>query len=87
MIPPQRNDALRRRDVQGSGGNVRPQFIEAFHQGGHQPQGHVLATAQVGLGDLIALCVIVYVYYIHVHNNIYIYDIYIYIIARNIIYI
>ena len=48
---------LRRRDVQGSGGNVRPQLIEAFHQGGHQPQGHVLATAQVGLGDLIALCV------------------------------
>ena len=75
VYPTSAASATVRYDVRGSGGNVRPQFIEAFHQGGHQPQGHVLATAQVG-GDLIALCDCVYILYTCIYNNIYKYYIY-----------
>ena len=77
VYPTSAASATLRYDVRGSGGNVRPQFIEAFHQGGHQLQGHVLATAQVG-GDLIALCDCVYILYTCIYNNIYKYCIYIY---------
>ena len=68
--------------VPGSSGNVRPHFIEAFHQGRHQPQGHVLApkwVAKVALGDHVAshtrthTHTHIYIYIMHIHTYIYIY--------------